>query len=98
MLPRRQEYVLKLKAGEKICILEYQEATAEETQEFLDTVVDYKGFVSWFMDFIAKLDGLNKQELREIIKFINEDPDNNIKVLLDKIMSTKYRFYESKYQ
>ena len=97
MLPRRQEYVLKLKAGEKTYILEYQEATAEETQDFLDKVVDYKGFVSWFMDFIAKLDGLNKQELREIIKFINEDPDNNVKVLLDKIMSTKYRFYESKY-
>ncbi len=97
MLPRRQEYVLNLKAGEKTYILEYQEATAEETQEFLDKVVDYKGFVSWFVDFIAKLDSLNKQELKEIIKIINEDPDNNVKVLLDKIMSTKYRFYGSKY-
>ena len=97
MLPRRQEYVLKLKAGKKIYILEYQEATAEETQEFLDNVVDYKSFISWFVDFVAKLDSLNKKELTEIIKFINEDPDSNVKVILDKIMSTKYRFYESKY-
>jgi len=93
MLPRRQEYVLKLKAGEKTYILEYQEATAEETQEFEETVTSYRKFYDWFIRFIAKLDCLDN----EIIKFISIDNEQNIQTISEKIITTRHRFYKSKY-
>ncbi len=97
MLPRRQEYVLKLKAGEKTYILEYQEATAEETQEFEETVTSYRKFYDWFIRFIAKLDCLDKREVTEIIKFISIDNEQNIQTISEKIITTRHRFYKSKY-
>lgn len=98
MLPLRKEFKLNLEVWDKTYNLEYLEATAEESSYFYSKTKTTSDFIVWFASFLDKQDSLNKYHIKNIMMFICEDIETNIKEIYNTITTTMFRSYESKYK
>lgn len=98
MLPLRKDFTLNLKIWEDRYVLKYLEATAEESTYFYQTVKNTADCIKRLPLFINWLDSLSPNQKKKIIKSIDKEPWLVMWGIYEKISSTRFRTYESKYK